>query len=357
MFVEENHSPHLFLVSTPLHLLVSLAIVDHLHIANAHLLFIDQVMGVNNPYYDTLQQWSDNPFCSMAVFYRPKKSAFTKLKARKTTFSALTSVVEKLQPKHIYVGNDRRIEFQFCMHKATELGCAPIGYYLDEGVFTYVGRAASHSFADKTLDNAAKKLFYGMWWRHPPTVGASTWISVVYASYPALIHPLLKSKEVRELSLAFWQTEGLLAFCRQLVDKLAGGLDFSTIDAVVTLPHESILLADSRYKMRIQQLLQQQLDAGKTVAVKYHPRDSVPDALSVALLENVVLIPRTLPFEALLPMLKTGCRVLGNFSTTLITARLLRPDVVAQALSYGEDKHDEPLLAVYEKLGVEIVCV
>ncbi len=74
---------HLFMVSTPLHLIVSIAIIDTQSIKNPHLIFIDQVQGKANPYLSVLQKWNGSPFKSINVFYRPVKKSFIKLADRK----------------------------------------------------------------------------------------------------------------------------------------------------------------------------------------------------------------------------------------------------------------------------------
>lgn len=345
----------LFLVSTPLHLMVAIAITDTLQLANAHLVFIDQVNGRKNPYLDTLHTWPTNPFKSMAVFYRPERKVLSKLKSRRETFSALATLIEQLQPRHIYTGNDRRVEFQFCMHTADRMGINTCGYYMDEGTFTYVGRKASNHFTDKVLDNWVKKLAYGGWWQHPATVGASAWIDTVYVSFPEIIHPLLKAKKIQQLTLQFWQSKRLIEFCELLVSFIGKPVNLAEYDLLITLPHESIINANGHYKEQIKTIIETAITAGSKVGVKYHPRDTNSDLLYLADIPGVEILSRELPFEALLPMIKTGATVLGDFSTTLISTRLLRPDLKAQAIDHGSNKNTVEFIELYKKMGIEIV--
>ena len=348
-------SNHLFMVSTPLHLIVSLAIVDTLAIKNPHLIFMDQVQGRSNPYLKLLQQWEASPFQSISVFYRPLKKAASKLKSRKETFSELTKLIKHIKPQHIYTGNDRRIEFQFCMHQATEIGMSPLGYYMDEGTFTYVGRKASNTFSDKVIDSTFKKLFYGSWWKFPPTVGASDWITSVFVSFPDCMHSLLKQKDVIHLSLDYWRSGLLRTFCEKLIDDIGRPDGLVDFDLILTLPHESIMHANPQYKEQIQQLVNVQVNKKINVAVKYHPRDAEPDLLDLGKIDGVELIASSLPFEALLPMFKSGAKVIGDFSTTLITTRLLRPDLTVEAIDHGSSNNNEEFIVLYNKLGINII--
>ncbi len=349
------NSPSLFLVSTPLHLMVAIAITDTLKLENAHLVFIDQVAGRKNPYLDTLKSWATNPFKSVAVFYRPNRKIFSKLKSRRETFSALSAIVEHLKPIAIYTGNDRRVEFQYCMHKAKKMECKTTGYYMDEGTFTYVGRKASNHFTDKVLDNWVKKLAYGIWWKHPATVGASEWIDTVYVSFPEIIHPLLKTKKIQHLTLQFWQSRQLIRFCELLVSFIGKPDNLAEYDLLITLPHESIINANVHYKKQIKLIIETAIAEGSKVGVKYHPRDTNPDLLNLQDIPGVEILSRELPFEALLPMIKMGAKVLGDFSTTLISTRLLRPDITAQAIDHGSNKNTIEFIELYKKMGIEIV--
>ena len=349
--MDENH---LFLVSTPLHLIVTLAIIDTHKIKSPHLVFIDQVKGKENPYLQTLEQWKENPFISTHVFYRPDRRLFSKLKLRRQTFRSLGKIINDVKPSHIYVGNDRRVEFQLCMHKATEAGLSPIGYYMDEGTFTYVGRKASFSFSDKVIDNTFKKLFYGSWWQHPPTVGASSWITTVFASFPDIVHPLLKNKQLVQLTLKYWQSELLKQFCTNLIDTIGRPEHLQEYDLILTMPHESVITSNSNYKSVVEKIINQQVKSGLKVGIKYHPRDTEADMLKVGKLPGVELISQTLPFEALLPMIKTGAKIIGDFSTTLISTRLLRPDLIVEAIDHGKNGNEE-FMRLYEKIGIQII--
>ena len=346
----------LFLVSTPLHLLVSLAIIGAEKLLKCGLVFIDQVAGKDNVYLQTLNAWDKSPFDFIKVFYRPRRGApLTKLRQRKATFKHLQAIIEDFQPQHIYVGNDRRIEFQYCMQAMQRLGNRPYGYYLDEGIFTYLGRQASFSFSDKYLDNLIKKLSYGWWWKHPATVGASAWIDTVYASLPEQVHPLLKAKSIKKLSLEYWQTARLIDFCQRLLNNLANGINFNQYDTIVTLPHESIIKAQPGYAEHLQQIITLRLKQGHQIAIKYHPRDTQIDALSLAQLNKVDLLPAAIPFEAMLPMLKNGVEVLGDFSTALITARLLRPDALVNAIVHQGADAQEEFENLYQRIGVNCI--
>ncbi|HEY9033876.1 MAG TPA: polysialyltransferase family glycosyltransferase [Pseudomonadales bacterium] len=351
-----NPSPaHLFLVSTPLHLMVAIAIADTEQLANAHLLFIDQTSRDDNPYYQLMQHWPDSPFCSLSLFMRAPRGLRQKRHARRDTFAGLNKLLAQLQPAHIYCGNDRRIEFQYCMHVMKAAGRPATGYYMDEGAFTYVGRKASDSFSDRIVDNLGKKLAYGWWWKHPPTVGASAWVDYAYLSFPALAEPRLQQKPHRQLTLAYWQSPRLQAFCRQLLADLGMPARLAGFDVFFTLPHESVINAAGNYRAVLLAAIDERLAAGKRVGVKYHPRDSQADALAIGALPGVELLDRRLPFEALLPLFGPQAEIIGDFSTTLISTRLLRPDLAVTAIDHGQGGQSALYAGLYRQLGITVI--
>lgn len=344
---------HLFLVSTPLHLLVSLAIIAKEKPNNCQLWFIDQDPKANSLYREQLQSWSEQPFNNIEVFYRPVKN-LGKLKHRKAMFAGIDRCLKNFTPSDIYVGNDRRIEFQYAMHKVSQLANVQ-GHYMDEGTFTYVGRSASNSVSDKIIDNALKKLFYGRWWQHPETVGASAWVNHIYVSLPEDVHPLLKNKATTKLDSNYWQADLLLAFCQRLLSAVVDCEQLASIDMLLTLPHESILTSESFQKDLVLKAVQQAIAKGQVVAAKYHPRDLQQDVLELKE-KGAIILPAAVPFEAMLPLLKPKVQIVGDFSTTLITGKLLKPEADIFALKQTSDRMAQ-FVALYQALGIEFLTL
>lgn len=324
-----------YFASTTLHLYTAAAIAAGRPDESAHLIFIDQ--PENKPYslYDIVRNWPESPFASVSLFYGRFPGLMNKLRKRRLLFAALQNKLAELRPRHIFTGNDRRIEFQFSMHAATVLGYQPVGHYMDEGVFTYVGRKASASFSDMVIDNGMKKISYGLWWKNPPTVGGSGWISCVHPAFPELIHPLLRSKQIVPLEASSFSSQAMLKLSEMIMQE--NGVQPVTLEGVdtfVTLPHESLFERDPTYKERILSIVRQQGAQGKRVAVKYHPRNKHPDPLCLKA-EGVDLLPSKVSFEALLPYLSDNCEVWGDLSSTMIMARWLRPSLKVTAFTSG----------------------
>ena len=321
----------LYLASTPLHILNSIAIAGKTP-GHHHLVIIDQPDVEKNIYFKLLNSWSASPFSSTHIFQGRIKSAKAKLDHRKLLFRSLRQLAEKWQPDQILTGNDRRIEFQFMMHICRELGFNTQGSYMDEGTFTYVGRQASSGIGDKVIDNLIKKVTYGSWWSNPPTVGGSHWVKQVYAAYPELVVELLKDKNLIDLKTFHRGNDSVDNFSEHFLRHFCfDHSSLSDVNLLITTPHESLIEKIPGYRQQLLSCIDQAMQQGKTVALKYHPRNANPDVLSVNDLPGVRTVPSAIPFELICPLMNDIILV-GDLSSTLINASWLTPEVKVLAL-------------------------
>jgi hypothetical protein len=344
-------SQQLFLASTPLHILNSVAIASKTPSTPACLWLIDQPIVENNPYFDLIKSWHNSPFSELRISQGHIKGTKAKLENRKRVFAEFEQWVTRNEPGQLFTGNDRRIEFQYAMHCAKSKRSDVQGIYMDEGTFTYVGREASASFSDRIVDNWLKKLTYGFWWKNPPTIGASQWISDVYAAFPDLVHPLLAQKKLHPLQPAHTDNPTVRDFCSLLVKHF--GADPQTLKdlgAVLTLPHESIITKLDGYKDAMDSVMAEIISDGRIVGVKYHPRNTNPDILQAENRTGAYVIPHRIPFEAILPLLPPEATIIGDLSSTLINGRWLRPD--AQIISIKNP--EAPLASEFEHFFSQI---
>ncbi|MBN1006627.1 polysialyltransferase family glycosyltransferase [Amphritea pacifica] len=338
-----------YFVSTLLHLFTATAIAGERNNEKAVLVFIDQPEGKVPQIFNLVQQWELSPFAEQHLFYGRLKGGLSKLKKRRQLFRDIKQLMERLQPTHIFVGNDRRIEFQYAMHIASSSGKRAVGHYMDEGTFTYVGRQASSGMGDVVVDNLLKKLFYGLWWKNPLTVGESAWISEIHVAFPELIDPRLRSKTVHCLSAQSFQSASLKQLSRMMLQE--NGVNEEQVrllDVLITLPHESLFEKNNGYKEKILTLT---AELKGNVAVKYHPRNSCEDALGLKQY-GVELLPSSVSYEAILPLLKREVRIIGDVSSTLLLTRWLRPEI--EAISYRNGTENSRFEQLFSDLGIQV---
>lgn len=312
------------------------------------LICIDQPPASQNPYLTLLEDWTNNPFAEMHQLNR-HRNIYTKLTTRQAGFSALRRLVQRLQPTWIFTGSDRRVEFQFAVALAKKIGGAT-GVYLDEGTFSYVTRKASRSWGDRYVDNWAKKLVYGRWWRNPPTTGASLWIDRCCLFFPQYANNWLQQKELDRLKPELFRNVTMQELFSRIVSWQ--GLDKKKLGQakyLLTMPHHS-LLGETRVYVELVQRLQQQ---GARVVVKYHPRSSASEYPGIEALQPWHSITGPLMFEALLTLLPQDTVLLGDLSSTLLVARWLRPQMRIIAMAAGGARETKYQLFL-RRIGVEI---
>lgn len=347
----------LFLASTPLHILNSVAIASSSD-GDSHIWLIDQPDITDNPYFEILTQWKDSPFATCNITQGGVSGPLRKLQSRHQTFSELRSRINSIKPDYIFTGNDRRIEFQYAMHLCRSENDQTRGVYMDEGTFTYVGRHASSSFSDRVIDHSIKKAIYGRWWKTPETIGGSAWVDKVYAAFPELIHPLLKEKQVLALQECFTENGVVKKFCQQLARYFSITTDnLQDIDTVLTLPHESIIEKISGYQSTMKNLVEALQQRGMTIGIKYHPRNINPDILDVTRNSKVISMPHKVPFEALLPLLKENIIVVGDVSSTLINSCWLKPASTILSVANENVELYSEFCDLFRKLQVPVLNI
>lgn len=328
-------SNSVYFASTILHLYAAASIASERKNEIAHLIFIDQPEDKEYPLYSIVEQWELSPFKSVKLLPGRFKGVLNKLKKRKELFTNLKNIISDLKPNHVFVGNDRRIEFQYSMHITETLNLQTQGHYMDEGTFTYVGRKASSSFSDAIVDNWLKKLSYGMWWKNPLTVGESDWIKIIHVAFPNLIDSRLKHKIVEQLNHKTFTSNEMMNLSNNILSFYSFESEtLSNLDALFTLPHESLFTDNENYRGQILKQIKELKDQGLHVAAKYHPRNSSPDILNL-MVEGVTLIPAGISFEAILPLLPSKTHIIGDLSSTLLIARWLRPELEVTSVYAG----------------------
>lgn len=345
-------SSALYLPSTPLNILVSAAVALQYPQEAAALLLIDQKQCDNSPYLKALHQWHASPFETVDCL--PERVAgLGKRESRKVIFHRLSDAVQKISPSKVYVGSDRRIEFQFVMQQLKKHGKGAEGVYLDDGLYTYAGRP--FVWWKDWVNAGLKKLAYGLWWQEPETVGASSWIQSAFVFQPKQVHPALASKVLHALPVAWFTHKAMIALSEALFAQFQLETDtVAQLDAVILVPHPNNIAKMPGYETQLKQGICQLLAEGKRVAAKYHPRTEQGDPLGLHALGVKVLLPKQLAFEFILPVLQPGTLVQGDVGTAVLTSRWLRPDLSVRAVLNTKDPFQQRFLTLMQQFEVEV---
>ncbi|MEZ4598182.1 MAG: polysialyltransferase family glycosyltransferase [Syntrophotaleaceae bacterium] len=345
--------PAIFMVSTPLHLYNALAIaLKHRHDWQSHLWFIDQ-KDERNPYFQVLEAWKDHPFATINYFVTNLPATMDKIRARKKAFQRIDKLVADIQPQELLVGNDRRIEFVYAMnHACRQGGLEAYGSLIDDGIYSYIDQR-SRWFQDTAAERLVKKMVYGTWYQRTRSIGGSSLIQGAFVAFPEFANSYLRRLKIEGIELDLYRSPEIRTFSEMMLE--SGNIDRQMLpayDLVLTLPHESLLRRFPRFQKTIRTLVESVQRGGKRVGIKYHPRQKEDDPLQLVS-DREQLIPRTVAFEILLPLLDRPL-ILGDVSTVLLTARWLRPDLNVVALQNERDARQRKMSRILTHLGVKI---
>jgi hypothetical protein len=225
--------------------------------------------------------------------------------------------------------------------------------------------ASSVSRPLTTLEQAAGRLLFGRDWCGISVLGTSRLVARGVFVHPGLVRP-----ELAHLPKTPIAREALFSpRMRRLAGEIArvSGADpdcVASVTAVLTATHSSIASRASDYRTQMHAMVELLLRDHETLAVKYHPRQAEPDYLGLARDRRIVLLPRGLPLECLYVLAAAGADgrnesstlrlVIGDVSTTLLSARWLVPDARVVSLGRPLGLLAPDVEALFSKLGISV---
>lgn len=319
-----------------------------------------------------LQRWRDNPFESIErlpgrhtehLFGAPDRARGigawlhrnrVKRGLRRQTLATVRRVEAEFQAQQLWLANDRKPETQLALHLASTRTGTPVGRYLDDGLYTYLGDVRTRPVI-RRIDAVVKRMAYGRWWQRAERAGTTRWIAERWLAFPELSdepHP----ERVRALPRTWFtrpafQRLAVLSAREFALDRKA----LADLTVVVVLPHSNQLRANPALADRIRQRLAAHVQRAERVALKYHPREVDADPGDLLRVGNVTLLPALAPLELLLPLLPRGCALHGEGSTALLAAHWLRPDLEVADLAISRGGYAERARTLFRRRGITIL--
>ena len=342
-----------YLVSSTLHFFWAFMLASkNRDESHSHLVLIDQYKTKPLIMADYLKE-IDSPFSSQISLKGRELKGWAKLKDRQKKFKWVEGFILNYKPDRVFIGNDRSVLGQFFVKKSKQSKAKCIGCYLDDGVFTYLGRSASQKKSERYLDAFIKKITYGFWYDTPQTIGASKWIDQAWVMYPSEVNALLKNKELINI---YPENEGFKTFsllAKEVLkqEKLEPSI-LNELDVLITLPNETVFTRVNNYKERISELITKLIVNNKSVGIKYHPAADNKDLLDLLPL-GITLLPSNISFESLIPYL-SRCKIVGDLSTTVLIANYSNT-LFVEVLTFKEYQDSASMRKLSEKLQIPIV--
>lgn len=341
-----------YLVSSTLHFFWALLLAYSHKDRESRLIFIDQDTKKPLNFYSIIQK-TLTPFTRVDIFTGRELKGWKQFKHRRSQFDTIKEMLKNLKVERVFLGNDRSVLGQFFIKEAKAANTACLGCYLEDGVFSYLGRKASKKKTERYLDATLKKLSYGFWYDSPLTIGASRWIDELWLMYPKLpCSPLQNTKRVKIVPNQ-QALKSVGYFAEQILK--AEGLNaklIESLDVLITLPNPLIFSKIPGYQQAIEQLLLRLNQKNLTVAVKYHPVTGNKDLLNVQTM-GAIILPSQVSFEMILPFLRQ-CKVVGDMSTTLLLARFIDEDANVVMMKLGDDDYSQKMALLCKSLHIDV---
>lgn len=313
----------LYLVSSTLHFFWAwLLAAKNKASRDSKLWLIDQYR--NRPLaFTSLLDKVETPFIDIKNWEGRELGGLKKYQQRKKDFNHASKLLEVINPERIFIGNDRSVFGQYilnlCKKNTTNSSSLQI-IGLDDGVFSYLGRSASKSLSDRFIEQGLKKLTYGAWYDNPSSLGASKWIDQVWLMYPEYGNELLKTKNLKELSLNQSDLNFFVPIAKELM-ALKNINSPEAPDTLIALPNQDLIDKTPGYLDFLSKLIVDLKQKGKRIAFKHHPSAQGKDPLNLTSRFGVQMIDDQLSFEVLLAVWQDQkIQFIGDLSTTILLA-------------------------------------
>jgi hypothetical protein len=322
---------HLFLASTTFNILVAASIAHALKKTDStnetRLVLIDQKKIPDTKAINAAGYFDHTDILPL--------STGNKKQQRQQAFAQLGEIVSRFPARHVYTGNDRRIEFQYCYHLLSQQQTVE-GHYYDDGLYSYTGYN-KNEYIDR-LEYLAKRITTGQWIQRPPTPGGGKYISQVHLLFPQHALEQLREKHIEPVNKNSFMAI-LPWFDNSHAHPPVQGYDYLAL-----MPHSSV--TSSEFIRHIQKLLAQ---PAIKILVKPHPRDDA-GFWQQRLHGNVSYFTDTISFETFILQLDDDTVILSGASSALMTAIWLKPSL---QIICGElyDNHNLTH-RLFKKLGI-----
>jgi len=194
------------------------------------------------------------------------------------------------------------------------------------------------------------KLVYGPRWNGWYKQGEHPEYDKIAATFPAYIYERgseLKRERIISDSLSPLLREWATKYFEQVgnLDKIQG------IDTLFLLPHSGSPEAKKTVRV-LSELLEQRYERGRKIGVKYHPREN-QEYLDGSF--DYVKVPKDVPAEFLYTDNVNLTSILGGLSTSLLSAKWIRPEIHVQYYHNSSNSRYDNVLSLFSDLGMESI--
>lgn len=224
--------------------------------------------------------------------------------------------------------------------------------YVEDGSAAYSSSENSAGIR-RTLKSLVKaKIYGGSLVDHKQAVmGLGSSITHCAAIYPELVREELKRKSIQEI-----KTSRICEAAKTIFRDDINGLLVPEQSIIVLLDlYSSITPIIYKYTQVLEIVFALSSSLGIPVLFKYHPRETSSYVESMKeKFDNAFEVKRTIPSEAVFLALNEKSVVISSTSTSLITLRKIRPEILGISTMLILGLNDESLKKVFSAIGLSL---
>ncbi|WP_459819857.1 hypothetical protein [Galenea microaerophila] len=329
----KSQHPTLFITYSPRHIILSIAVALNNECKNSVLVIHDSFFGANL-IYDVLKQMKNTPFSEIFFYSNSKSDVYSfkikekilfKLSKTKYKLNFHSNIVEGYNLNQVITPMVNDVLCQYLVNKR-KLTCQ----YMEDGLFSYIDMPAKHVNKIKLM---GRKLKYGLWYKRPGKTGSPNWVSASWFFNPKLAAKHIRNKPVETVSKDYLNASWFNSFVLKIYE--AFQVDYSELSKLDYLIILNIISdVESRnpnVTHELERYIESKYHEGKKIGLKQHPRDSRTNEFT-----NVVVLPKGFPAELIIPALKSGATLIGDYSTVLIDAKN-RGDLIVEVVNNNSE--------------------
>ncbi len=329
----------IYIVATPYHLLLACTIASYMDENEEKMLVVSPHFADEKKIVGPVERWDRNPFGNVEQLNpRTDYGTFNKIAASRKNIGKLRKIIGK-EKFETFIFNIEQPEGQFVAYLNRRNGGR--NYYGEDGIGSYIRR----DIRDPMHLRLLKRLLYGGWFQR--VVNHLEFdFDRAYLVRPEFAESEMELVKIPGEAFRKLNDDGLIPEMNREF-----GIDISGVDAILVLPHFEIgsKVDFEKVKDVYRRIIGKYEKAGKTVALKYHPREKTE-----WLDNNAKIIPKSAPSEIIFFNMKKGQQIIGDLTGALCTAKMINEGIrsvsIMRILGYENERFEK----LFRKWGVEM---
>ncbi len=256
----------------------------------------------------------------------------------------------------VYVFNEDRPVHQAAAYWVKRRNPNAIAYCGEDGTSDY--GACPMWDHRRFTDRVSRRLLYGWWYRNVRWRCTVPWVDRHLLTHPEHLHNPAHGKPIERMPSSHFRGRAMADLAAAYAARRGLSIqDLERLDGIIFLSKSQKVDDKDAYVGDVRLVLQRARADGLRIAVKHHPGERQSDPFGFRDDRDIVVLPRGLATEFLFvhPSCRIRC-VISGLSTTLLTARWLRPQTTAISVTSLVGRHDQQILDMLSAMGVRRVA-